>query len=354
MMKKSKRKADGVYRIRSSPPNTLLHFGRSQRGWQGLDDTPNEMLDSPPRYEKTPSIGQSDELYSTNSPRSQAQFKGKQGPMALPQLQTNLSSSDTFSPYSTPTPVDVQNPQIVSPLSSQMSQQPAALPQLQTILSPANNANLPTDSISPGNITTISPISTARYGTTMGTIATDCSPMADPFYNQAEIARQPFSAYDPSRRHVYRVSELSSLSSGFGDGDIIIPPPAAFQTSPPDVSRISYQQVPSVGRKDSIANASEADSSNRDTVYTATSEDMPMRYRTVNSWVNQQTGRVQRAAQKADEDVPPVPIMPPEEKYTMMMDDEEPRRPDTVPVRALPQGAVNLPRPYAEDKEMNP
>lgn len=350
MIMRSKRKADGTYGIRSPLPNPLLYFGRNQRGWQGLDDTSNGIHGSPPRYEKATSTGQPSDVYSTNDPRSRTQSKAKQGVVVLSQLQTNISSSSTFSPYSTPTSLNMQNPQMASP-SSQMSQQPAAIPQLKPNHSPENNAIIITNSPFPGNAAntyvTISPISTAQYGATMRTVATDRSLMADSFYNQSEPARQSPNAYDPSRRHVYRASEMSSLSSGFGDGDIIIPPPAAVQSDPPGVSRFSYQQIPSVSRKDSIANESEAGSNNRDTIYTASSEDMPMRYRSVNSWVNQQTGRVQRAAQEADEDVPPVPVMPPEERYTMMMDDEEPRRPDTLPVPALP-------RPYVEDKEMNP
>ncbi|ROW12395.1 hypothetical protein VMCG_00421 [Cytospora schulzeri] len=360
MIKKSKRKADGIYGTHSSTPNPLSYFGRNPRGWQGLEDTPNEMLGSSTRYEKTTSRGQASEVYLTNDPRSHTQLLAKQGPTVLPQLQTNLSSSNSFSPYSTPTSVNMQNSQMVSP-SSQTSQKLAAIPTLETGVSSINNANpsLGT-STSPRNAAstyvTISPISTAQPGDIMGTMQTDRSMMAEPFYNQSEMGRQSSNAYDPIRRHVYRASELSSLSSGFGDGDIIIPPPAALHSSPPGMPRFTYQQVPTVSRKDSIANGSEAGSSNRDTIYTNISEDMPMRYRTVNSWVNQQTGRIQRAVQKANEDVPPVPVMPPEERYTMMMDDEEPRRPETVPVPvpALPEGAANLPGPYEENKEMNP
>lgn len=192
---------------------------------------------------------------------------------------------------------------------------------------------------------------------TVATTEAERSLVADPVYSQSEVARQPSDAYDPFRRHVYRESEISSISSGFGDGDIIIPPPSALHDFT-GASRISYQKVPGVSRKDSVAQASEAGESNRDTIYTATSEDMPQRYRTVDSWVNQQTGCLQRAAQNANEDVPPVPMMPPEPKYTMMMDDEEPRRPDTVPLPVplptLPEGAATLPGQYAESKEMYP
>lgn len=358
MVKKSKRKAGGIYGNQS----TLPYFGRSQRRWQTLEETPNEMLGSNPRYEKATLVGQASGSYSINGSRSQTQFTERQGPMVLPQLQTNLSSNN-ISPYSTPTSVNMQNQQRASP-SSQMSQQSTGLSQLQTSFSPSNNVNPLTNTTpSPGNAAntyaTISPSSTVQFGGTMqtgATMATDRSLMADPFYNQPDVARQPTNAYDPSRRHVYRASELSSLSSGFGDGDIIVPPPATLQqSSTSGVPRFDYQQVPSTSRKDSIASVSEVGDNNRDTVYTATSEDMPMRYRTVSSWVNQQTGRVHRAAQKEDEeDVPPVPMMPPEERYTMMMDDEEPRRPDTVPVPALPPGASYMPDPNAELKEMNP
>ncbi|KAK7742121.1 hypothetical protein SLS53_004707 [Cytospora paraplurivora] len=243
-----------------------------------------------------------------------------------------------------------------------MKEQTAALPPFQTNISPATEDKHSTNiTRSPGNsaiaYTASGPSSTLRYGGTMETVQT----VANTVYNQSEVARQPSGAYDPIRRHVYRESELSSISSGFGDGDIIIPPPSALHNLT-GASRISYQKVPGVSRKDSVAQASEAGESNRDTIYTTTSEDMPQRYRTVDSWVNQQTGRIQRAAQNANEDVPPVPMMPPEEKYTMMMDDEEPRRPDTVPLTVplpvplptLPEGAATLPGQYAESKEMNP
>lgn len=110
-----------------------------------------------------------------------------------------------------------------------------------------------------------------------------------------------------------RASELSSLSSGFGDGELLFPPSAR----------------------------------NRDTVYTATSEDQPARFRTVSSWVDQQKGRIHRAQERVrdggpvvvpggDEGVPPVPGvpagvgvhgLPPEPVFNMMMPDGEvPRR----------------------------
>lgn len=369
MVKKSKAKENGYYGNQPPPSNQLFakipYFGRGQRGWQEMDDGPSP----PPHYEKTNSMGQISEIYSMYDPRSQAQSMSKQGPLVLPQLQTNFSPSGNFNnnPFSA-TSGSIQNPhsassplrmQTASP-QSQMSQQPLTnMPlQLQPGFSPASNFNpfagntpVGSNSMSSNNMLhygslqntgTMQSVGTTQAMGTMQTIATtttDRSRMQDPFFNQSELARQPSDAYDPNRRQVYRASELSSLSSGFGDEDIIVPPPAATrQPGGPSASRLSYQQTPGASRKNSVANASEAGNSNRDTVYTTTSEDMPPRFRTVSSWVNQQTGRVRRAEQRADEDIPPVPSMPAEERYTMMMDDEEPRRPDAAaaPVPDLP------------------
>lgn len=129
--------------------------------------------------------------------------------------------------------------------------------------------------------------------------------MPDAFFNQSELARQPSDAYDPTRRQVNRASELSSLSSGFGDGDIIIPEeflekpqPAATQLRQSNnfITRFSWM--------------SRREAGDRETVYTTTSEDRPARYRSVGSWVNQQTGRLRRAEERKPE-VPPVPGLPP-------------------------------------------
>ncbi|KAF4831130.1 hypothetical protein CGCTS75_v005383 [Colletotrichum tropicale] len=166
-----------------------------------------------------------------------------------------------------------------------------------------------------------------QYGTPTDPNMTLRSGMgAGAFFNQSELARQPSDAYDPNRRQVNRASELSSISSGFGDGDIVVPG-MALQPPPPI-------------RQSQAGRFSWMSKSNRDTVYTETSEDLPPRFRSVNSWVNQQTGRIKRAQARpeTDEDVPPVPGLPagtgqnglpPEPQFTMMMPDGEvPRRPD--------------------------
>ncbi|KAI0448051.1 hypothetical protein F4803DRAFT_5489 [Xylaria telfairii] len=120
------------------------------------------------------------------------------------------------------------------------------------------------------------------------------SRMPDPYYNQSEFARQPSDAYNPAQRQVYRASEISSLSSGFGDGDIIMPPPNVIRKPP-------VTQV-----------ASNTDTNNRPFSWmsrTTTTSERPTRFRSVNSWVDQQKERIKRASSRARmrEDVPAMP-----------------------------------------------
>ena len=111
----------------------------------------------------------------------------------------------------------------------------------------------------------------------------------------------------------YRESQLSSLSSGFGDGDLVAPqpltaPPPAIAPGPAPM-RDDY----AAGARASVRESwlSRGDS-RRETVYTQSSEDRPVRFRSINSWVNQQTGRVQRAGSRARErgEVPVMPAIP--------------------------------------------
>lgn len=192
------------------------------------------------------------------------------------------------------------------------------------------------------------------------------SRMPDPFYNQSQLARQPSDAYDPARRQVYRASELSSLSSGFGDGEILMlasdqqqaqpqagQVPMSFPRPPPIPSGPPPASMNGAGRFSWMRNKQRM---SRETVYTEASEDQPPKFRSVSSWVNQQTGRVRRGQASIDTTTnasagvgasgvkggdaavvignePGIPHpMPEEQRLTMMMDDEEePRRPDTVP-----------------------
>jgi hypothetical protein len=155
------------------------------------------------------------------------------------------------------------------------------------------------------------------------------------YYNQSEMARTPSMAYDPQRRQVNRASELSSISSGFGDGDIIVTTnaPVPVPHIPPNV----HSNAPM--NHNARFSWMSQEPNKRDTVYTQSSEDMPPRFRSVNSWVDQQTGRIKRAQQReqGEAGAPPVPQIagqvgipgihnpPGEQGYEMMMDDEQPR-----------------------------
>lgn len=106
---------------------------------------------------------------------------------------------------------------------------------------------------------------------------------------------------------------MSSLSSGFGDGEMLFPASAK--------ARASTGSGTSAGSR----------SHRRDTVYTEASEDTPTRFRTVNSWVRVQTSRIKRAKWQEEDtptgQAPPVPNLPPEQDFGLMMPDgEEPRR----------------------------
>lgn len=134
--------------------------------------------------------------------------------------------------------------------------------------------------------------------------------MPDSYYSQSDPTPQATNSYNPGSRQAYRASELSSISSGFGDGEMIMPqsdgtatttlikPPPPIPTSNNAAGRLSWMSRGGDGR--------------RETVYTQTSEDRPTRFRSVASWVNQQTGRVKRADSRARErgEVPVIPAIP--------------------------------------------
>lgn len=111
---------------------------------------------------------------------------------------------------------------------------------------------------------------------------------------QSGLSLQSSNAYDPSKREVNHISYLSSISSGFGDS-LVMPNDSAPPQMP--VSRFSW------------TTASQGAPQNRDTIYTTTSEETAPRFRTVNSWVAQQTGRVERK-QQSDMEIPAMPEMP--------------------------------------------
>ena len=160
------------------------------------------------------------------------------------------------------------------------------------------------------------------------------SKVAGTFDDQFEVGHEAPEENNTEYKQLSRISGLSSLSSGFGDGDIIVQP-TFLQLPPPS--------VPSLRQSNNLVGRCSWQSwTNRETVYTETSEDSPARFRSIGSWVGQQTGRVRRAQKRAENgeaSVPPVPDLPgvpgiplatgmPEEpQYSMMMDFEAPKLP---------------------------
>lgn len=128
-----------------------------------------------------------------------------------------------------------------------------------------------------------------------------------------------------------RLSDISSLSSGFGDGILIVTPSDNIATvNTVSAAATMAVQEPEPTAKRSSTAISEM-SRRRDTVYTEASEDSPPRFRTINSWVRQQTGRVKRAkrreVEETPQDAPPMPQLPLEQDLGLMMPDGEvPRR----------------------------
>jgi hypothetical protein len=115
---------------------------------------------------------------------------------------------------------------------------------------------------------------------------------------------QTSGAYDPNQREVNHLSYLSSLSSGFGDG-LIIPEPTVVGAGDP---RQSYRSTRKFSWMTSNA-GSRGPVGDRDTVYTNASIESAPRFRTINSWVAQQSDRVGRQVQSGQE-VPSMPVIP--------------------------------------------
>lgn len=151
---------------------------------------------------------------------------------------------------------------------------------------------------------------------------------SSPSWSLPHHQQQSMSPIPRSQNTLSGLSSTTSLSSGFGDGDIIIPQAMTGTATAKTVTTIS---VP--------APIAAADPGNRDTVYTEATEasdDTVPRFRSINSWVRQQSGRMKRAGQRRaadDGDKPPLPALPPEQDFRLMMPDNEvPRRVDEVDI----------------------
>ncbi|KAI2782865.1 hypothetical protein F4815DRAFT_442853 [Daldinia loculata] len=129
------------------------------------------------------------------------------------------------------------------------------------------------------------------------------SQVTRPYYNESDLPRQPPETFNAPKRAGTRASEISSISSGFGDGDIIIPPSSGADNPVPGLD----EENPAA-RDSWMSRPGER----RETVYTEASEDRPARFRSITSWVNQQAGRAKRAGSRARErgEVPVMPAIP--------------------------------------------
>jgi len=114
------------------------------------------------------------------------------------------------------------------------------------------------------------------------------------------LTMETSEAHDPNQREVNHLSYLSSLSSGFGDGLII--PDSTVNGAPQQGYRQSHTQ--GAARFSWVTSVRD-----RDTVYTQASVETAPRFRTVNSWVAQQSSRVERQ-QQTNAEAPAMPSLP--------------------------------------------
>lgn len=336
-----RRERESAYRGDQPGISSKIPFFKNRSmagGWENLDGRPSEI---PPQYEKGPrgTLRLDTGFYSPDGKPTNMPLGGAySGNYTMSPADNRGSPVNNMSPTNTiQMRANAMNGQAT--YSSQQGNPFAS--QQGTYTSQVGSYNSQTGtyvSHAPSSSLTqiIGQYGTGQYGNGSDPSTTLRSGVgAGAYFNQSELARQPSDAYDPARRQVNRASELSSISSGFGDGDIIVPGmPGMVLQPPPPVTQSLRASQNGVGRFSWVSK------SNRETVYTETSEDLPPRFRSVTSWVDQQTGRVKRALARpeTDEDVPPVPGlpagtgqngMPPEPQFTMMMPDGEvPRRPD--------------------------
>ena len=312
-----------------------------RRNWQSLDDTTSSRS-PPPSYPEKAGAG----APSLESFWGAEKMQSLQPPQQPPQQGWSRSTPDVALPELRPIPaINVQQP-----LSSNSPGNQYSRPSITVITNIPPYTHQPQESFSSTNAAHFGAI--MRSGnTTASPLQTSVSPAS--YYNQALRSQQATGPYNALYRQPSKaISEVSSLSSGFGDGEFMLPSslvtpppatatPASANASPQQfTARFSWQpEWMSQPHASSARQNSSSGNERRETVYTTTSEDQPARFRSVTSWVDQQTGRIRRAQQRAqDEESPAVQVPgnpgipgihnpPSEPSFGMMMDDEEkPRR----------------------------
>lgn len=336
------------------PPLSREESFSKDRPWEHLGDSV-PTGDRPPTYTSGKAAGIKsvplggfyghEKQYSYQMP-SEKQEKQEDRPQ-LPRLQT--TGIPPAVPHWTPETSSSPRPLSSHPVSALSSHPVSALTTHPASAYPRGRGNVSAETTAPPSAIlfshqtqeSFSSTNAAQFATMTPVSASSLRSKLGPgFLQQPEVARTP-----SGRRQANRASELSSLSSGFGDGDIIVPADPAVP-----VPRVPSSVYPGeTGTRNNTRFSWQAqDANKRDTVYTQASEDMPPRFRSVNSWVDQQTGRIKRAQQREQNHPGAVPVLqiagqigipgihnpPNEQGYAMMMDDEQPRRvEDTLPPR---------------------
>lgn len=312
------------------------------RAWESLGDNSHAIKDRPPTYASEKAAPKSvplggfyghEKAYPYHA-EDEKHDKLKDRLPQLPRLQTTGIPAAPPLPTHTPSsaiplsshPVSALSSNPVSAAKSTRGDMSAVTASTAVLFS-----HTAQDSFSSTNA--------AQFGTM--TAITSTGQLRPDYYNQSDIHRAPSERL---RRQGNRNSELSSLSSGFGDGDIIVP------GSVPPVPQLPANAYPGAGAPAPNGyprfSWMSQEPGKRDTIYTQASEDQPPRFRSVNSWVDQQTGRIKRAQQRQPSAAPPVPNAPGvvgipgihnppnEQGFELMMDDEKPRRvEDTLPAK---------------------
>lgn len=262
--------------------NRKIERGGS-RGWYGWRKQQEDYYaDPPPKY--SGAYPTEEKPLAVQQPPMDAFYNATN----MPRMATPAASAAALSRANSERQELVREALLDNPAPFGMS------PPVQQALAPKQQGQVPQTFYSAGEQTG----SLSRNGTQTTQVSAG--------YNNAGT-QQTFrtqGGYDPNQREVNHLSYLSSLSSGFGDG-LIIPEPTVVGAGEP---RQSYRNTRKFSWMTQQGRAS-GPVGDRDTVYTSASIETAPRFRTIHSWVAQQTGRVERRVQ-SDAEVPSMPAIP--------------------------------------------
>ncbi|KAK4106383.1 hypothetical protein N658DRAFT_17236 [Parathielavia hyrcaniae] len=359
-------------------PRSFLSRTRflSGRGWRTLDDT-TDTTSPPPSYRGKPEITNVSSMEGFFRPDAVQQQQLSQQAWAQPPpdlavatgLVPQQSNNNTYQPPTSPENTynaanrphvtlmtNLPPPYAHQPQQSFSSTNAAHFGAIMTDPPPSHTAGS-----SPVLQNGVSPISYRHHNQQQQPL------LPQQFTHTHQFTTPIYHHHQPSRRST---SSLSSLSSGFGDVDgiyitdsLVAPPrptttalsptaaavPIPVHSHPPPSSSNNRRSTSTNSTGSSEGRRRRRSRTRRETVYTTTSEDRPARFRSVGSWVDQQTGRIRRAQQRGgavaaqvpgNPGIPGIHNPPREQSFGMMMDDEEkPRRVGEV-VAGLGRGSM--------------